>query len=129
MPKTNNDSNEEPTNEISVTPFRLLLSPGQRPDALEMISGPDAPRLYELGSPEMVIGRANDAAIAVSSTDLSRRHVLVRKNPAGQIVIQDLDSRNGVYVNGVKIHSAVLHDGDNVQLGSVVFVFHEGRTA
>ena len=39
----------------------------------------------------------------------------------------DLDSRNGVYLNGVKIHSAVLHGGDNLQLGSVVLVFHEGR--
>jgi hypothetical protein len=28
--------------------------------------------------------------------------------------------------NGVKAHSAVLHGGDTIQIGDVVFVFHEG---
>jgi hypothetical protein len=30
-----------------------------------------------------------------------------------------------VYLNGVRAHSAVLHDGDTLQIGDVVFVFHE----
>ncbi len=123
--KTKNDWNDESTSEISVT--LLPLSTEQTPSVLEMVQGPGAPRNYELYRSEMVIGRAIDADVPINSTDLSRRHVLLRRTPSGQFSAQDLESRNGVYVNGVKIHSAVLHDGDSVQLGSILFVFHEGR--
>jgi pSer/pThr/pTyr-binding forkhead associated (FHA) protein len=103
------------------------LSTEQTPSVLEMVQGPGSPRQYELFRPEIVIGRAIDADMHIASTDLSRRHVLIRRAPSGPHQIQDLESRNGVFVNGVKIHSATLHDGDSVQLGSILFVYHEGR--
>jgi pSer/pThr/pTyr-binding forkhead associated (FHA) protein len=37
----------------------------------------------------------------------------------------DNDSRNGVFLNGVKVHSAVLRDGDVIQVADSVFVYHE----
>ena len=123
--KTKNDGSDEGTREISVT--LLPLSTEQTPSVLEMVQGPDAPRNYELCRAEMVIGRAIDADVSIISTDLSRRHVLLKRAASGQFSVYDLESRNGVYVNGVKIHSAVLHDGDSIQLGSLLFVFHEGR--
>ena len=123
--KTKNDGSDEGTREISVT--LLPLSTEQTPSVLEMVQGPDAPRNYELYRAEMVIGRTIDADVSIISTDLSRRHVLLKRAASGQFSVYDLESRNGVYVNGVKIHSAVLHDGDSIQLGSLLFVFHEGR--
>jgi pSer/pThr/pTyr-binding forkhead associated (FHA) protein len=54
---------------------------------------------------------------------------MLKRGAQGQFTLVDLESRNGVYLNGVKVHSALLHDGDNIQLGTVVFVFHEGRGA
>jgi pSer/pThr/pTyr-binding forkhead associated (FHA) protein len=94
-----------------------------------MITGPGAPKTYELFLEEVVVGRAIDADIPVNSTDLSRKHVAMRRTGPSQWTVVDLESRNGVYLNGLKVHSAVLHDGDNLQLGTVVFVFHEGRGA
>jgi len=123
--KTKNDGSDEGTREISVT--LLPLSTAQTPCVLEMVQGPGAPRNYELYRAEMVIGRTIDADVSIISTDLSRRHVLLKRAASGQFLVNDLESRNGVYVNGVKIHSAVLHDGDSIQLGSLLFVFHEGR--
>ena len=41
--------------------------------------------------------------------------------------IEDLLSRNGIYLNGVKVHSAVLRDGDELQLGDVFITYHEGN--
>ena len=58
-------------------------------------------------------------------TLISRKHVVITKNGA-EFRCRDLDSANGLYLNGVKAHSAVLHDGDAIQIGDVVFVFHEG---
>ena len=123
--KTKNDGSDEGTREISVT--LLPLSTEQTPCVLEMVQGPGAPRNYELYRAETVIGRTIDADVSIISTDLSRRHVLLKRAASGQFLVNDLESRNGVYVNGVKIHSAVLHDGDSIQLGSLLFVFHEGR--
>ena len=115
---------DESTNEIDV--HLLPLSMEQRPALLEMVSGPGAPRTLEIFADEMVLGRAVDAAIPISASDLSRRH-LVLKRVGPQVTLTDLGSRNGIYLNGVKVHAAVLHEGDNIQLGTVMFVFHEGR--
>jgi pSer/pThr/pTyr-binding forkhead associated (FHA) protein len=120
-----NDWNDESTSEISVK--LLPLSMETAPAVLELVTGPGAPRRYELYATEMVVGRAIDADLPINSTDISRRHVIVKRNASNQYTLMDLESRNGVYINGVKIHSAILHDGDSVQLGSLVFVFHEGR--
>lgn len=99
---------------------------GPSPFALHLMHGPDSPRTFLLTREEMVVGRSEKADIQVDSTDLSRLHLLLRREH-GQYTVLDLDSRNGVYLNGLRIHSAVLHEGDNLQLGSVVLVFHEGR--
>jgi pSer/pThr/pTyr-binding forkhead associated (FHA) protein len=40
--------------------------------------------------------------------------------------VEDLDSRNGVFLNGLRVHSAVLRDGDQLQLGDAVFTYTEG---
>jgi pSer/pThr/pTyr-binding forkhead associated (FHA) protein len=40
-------------------------------------------------------------------------------------VLVDNDSHNGVILNGVKVHSAVLRDGDVIQAADNVFVYHE----
>jgi two-component system cell cycle response regulator len=125
MPKKT-DWNDENTTEIAVN--LLPLSAEQKPSAIEMVQGPGAPRTYELYSDDMVLGRAVDADIPINSTDLSRRHIQLKRTGPNTHTVIDLGSRNGLYLNGVKIHSAVLHEGDAIQLGSVVFIFHEGRS-
>jgi len=100
------------------------VSDARRVPVLRQMHGPGAPRDIPLSVDEVVVGRMPGVTIAIDSADLSRRHMRVRKAPAG-LVCEDLDSRNGVYLNGVKIHSAVLSDGDQLQLGDVVFLFLE----
>jgi len=107
---------------VKITPFTT----GPTPFSLYLAQGPGSPRNFTLDREEVVLGRSSEADIQVDSTDLSRKHLALRREH-GQYTVFDLDSRNGVYLNGVKIHSAVLHEGDNLQLGSVVLVFHEGR--
>ena len=126
MPK-NDDWTDESTNPINVSLMPLSLE--QQPSSLQMITGPGAPKVYELFGDEVVVGRAIDADIPINSTDLSRKHISLKRTGPAQWTVVDLESRNGVYLNGVKVHSALLHDGDNIQLGTVVFVFHEGRGA
>ena len=91
---------------------------------LEQIRGPGAPREFSLGLGETVVGRSTQATLHIDSALLSRRHVAIRTT-GPEHRLYDLESANGVYVNGVKVHSAVLHDGDTLQIGDVVLVFHE----
>jgi pSer/pThr/pTyr-binding forkhead associated (FHA) protein len=119
------DWTDDRTSEISVAP--VTLAPEQMHASLEMVQGPGAPRTHPLDRAECVVGRAVDADIVINSTDLSRRHVAFRRAANGQVSLVDLDSRNGAFLNGIRVHSAVLHEGDSVQLGSIVFVFREAR--
>lgn len=96
------------------------------PPMLRQIDGPGAPREFTLELDNIVVGRSSQAHISIESTLISRRHMsLQRSGP--EFVCSDLDSANGVYLNGVKAHSAVLREGDTLQIGDVVLVYHEGR--
>lgn len=108
--------------EIPVLPVQDL----SRPCVLQQVRGPQAPQIFELVQPSLVVGRADDVDIRVPSGSLSRRHMRLLREIGGYRAI-DLDSANGVYLNELRVHSAVLRDGDTLQLGSAVFVFYEGR--
>jgi pSer/pThr/pTyr-binding forkhead associated (FHA) protein len=72
-----------------------------------------------------VIGRSLQAHITLDSSLLSRRHVALKRT-GPEYTCVDLGSTNGFYVNGVKAHSAVLHEGDALQMGDVVLLYREG---
>jgi DNA repair exonuclease SbcCD ATPase subunit len=68
------------------------------------------------------IGRASGCELQVDSTSVSRHHALVVAGPR-ETIIEDLNSTNGVIVNGRKISRAFLNDGDVVIVGDVHFRF------
>jgi pSer/pThr/pTyr-binding forkhead associated (FHA) protein len=96
-----------------------------RPHLLEQIRGPGAPARWELVQDSAVLGREIGADIPLPGDQCSRRHALLRRRNH-EYAIVDLDSVHGIYLNGIKVHSAVLRDDDIVQLGDVVFLYHEG---
>lgn len=96
-----------------------------KPHLLQQIAGPGAPSEHLLDLEEIVIGRSAQAQISIESGLLSRRHVLLRRS-GPEYTCQDLDSSNGLYLNGIRAHSAVLRDGDLLQIGDVIFIFREG---
>lgn len=96
-----------------------------KPFVLDQVRGPGSPAEWVLERPEIVVGRSVQADISIDSHMLSRRHVVLRRRD-GEYQVTDLDSANGLYLNGVRAHSAVLREGDLVQIGDVVFLYHEG---
>ena len=91
---------------------------------LEQVRGPGSPRRIPLALPETVVGRGTQANVTIDSSLLSRRHVVFKRS-GPELTMTDLESQNGVYVNAVKASFAVLHEGDTIQVGDVVFVLHE----
>ena len=90
-------------------------------------SGLRAPGLGErdvaLSPGENVLGRTPEALVWIDSVGVSRRHARVLLTDAGA-VLEDLGSKNGTYVNGVRLDRPhPLADGDEIRLGSVRIVF------
>jgi len=96
-----------------------------RPHFLQQTEGEGAPRRILLEKPELMIGREEGLDIHLPSKRASRQHaVLLRKHQ--DYIILDNDTPNGVFLNGLKIHSAILRDGDVLQVADAVFMYYEG---
>jgi adenylate cyclase len=63
-----------------------------------------------------VVGRANTCDLVLSHTSISRTHARFLVED-GRCLITDLGSRNGTYVNGSQIETAMVADGDRLVLG------------
>ncbi|HXO53267.1 MAG TPA: FHA domain-containing protein, partial [Mycobacterium sp.] len=74
------------------------------------------------------IGRATDNDIVVPDVLASRHHATLIPGPDGT-EIRDNRSINGTFVNGARVESAVLHDGDTVTIGNIDLVFSGGTLA
>ena len=92
---------------------------------LELVDGPGTPAEFRLEKPELIIGRDEQADIPVTSVKASRRHAVLRLQH-GEYVLHDEGSRNGVFLNGLRVHTAVLRAGDVIQLADLVFLLSEG---
>ena len=84
-------------------------------------------RHHVLRAAVTVLGRDASADIVVEDPGVSRRHVEVRlthDGPRQQVLVRDLGSTNGTYVNGDQVGSETLSDGDRITIGSSSLVFH-----
>ena len=72
-------------------------------------------------------GRHPESDIFLDDITVSRRHVEIRSVDGG-LIIADAGSLNGTYLNGVRIDSAALNEGDEVQIGKfkLLYLVEEG---
>jgi pSer/pThr/pTyr-binding forkhead associated (FHA) protein len=97
-----------------------------RPLFLRQLKGPGAPRDVPLELDEIILGRGTDAMVVIDSGAVSRRHAALRRSNDSYTCV-DLDSSNGIHVNGERVSEKELRDGDTVQIGDALFVLHEAR--
>jgi ABC transport system ATP-binding/permease protein len=71
------------------------------------------------------IGRASDNDIVIQDVLASRHHAFLVDSPLG-LEIRDAHSINGTFVNGVRVGSAVLSEGDVVTIGNIDLVLTDG---
>lgn len=97
-----------------------LPSSATRPLALRFISGKYQGGEFPLGTqPEIIVGRSSDLDMVLVEDMVSRRHARITVSDQ-QIVIEDLGSTNGTFVNGEKISRASLKEGDRVLIGTSI---------
>jgi len=73
-------------------------------------------REVPVGSRPVTIGRAPDNDLSVDNLAVSSYHAKIYFE-AGRMVIEDLNSLNGTFVNDLRVERATLHDGDKVHIG------------
>jgi hypothetical protein len=84
--------------------------------------GPKRGSRIALDSDEVFIGRHPESDIFLDDVTVSRRHAEVRRVGAG-FHVSDAGSLNGTYVNQTRVETAVLNDGDEVQVGKFKLVY------
>ncbi|MFB6608790.1 FHA domain-containing protein [Agromyces sp. NPDC056379] len=88
--------------------------------------GPNSGARFLLDTDVTVVGRHPDADIFLDDVTVSRRHAeFVRHRSAFEV--RDLSSLNGTYFDGVRIETALLSDGAEVQIGKFRLTFYASR--
>ena len=76
-------------------------------------------------SKPIVIGRSTNCDVFISDLQASRKHTRIFRNADGRLLVEDLNSSNGTFLNGQQITGKnFLTEGDIVRLGSTEFKIH-----
>jgi pSer/pThr/pTyr-binding forkhead associated (FHA) protein len=87
---------------------------------LVMFKG-DERRDFPVTEERSVIGRRQDCQLRIPTRDVSRQHCeLLKQN--NELLVKDLGSSNGTFVNGKRIAESPLKAGDRLRIGPVAFV-------
>jgi Nif-specific regulatory protein len=89
---------------------------------LVITAGPLRGKVVPVEESEFSIGRDPANRLPIGDSSISRRHCLIRAEGENH-VIQDLDSRNGTFVNEVPVRNRVLTNGDQVRIGHSMMLF------
>jgi hypothetical protein len=78
--------------------------------------------IIPLVEPEYLIGRQKDNGIQLTDLGVSGFHARIYRGPDGYAV-EDLQSRNGTWLNNTRIFHAVLQSGDKLRLGATELTY------
>lgn len=93
-------------------------APGKLRPRLLVLTGSSTAWSFHLIKLSTNIGRGAEADIRLDDDGVSRRHAKVMLLPRGEVVIQDLGSKNGTYVNSERIERWSLREGDRIRVGA-----------
>lgn len=110
------DEEEPITEQIELPPGEGPLSVSRDRGVLVRVDGPANGQVHSLGAAEIIVGRGSGAHLRLTDEGVSRRHARL-VHARGQYFLEDLDSSNGTFLEGRRIHRAPLMEGDLVQFG------------
>ncbi len=87
---------------------------------LRGVSGAAFGKVYPVLA-QQTIGRQSDCDIAIPSEEISRRHAQVKPTPAG-LMVEDLGSSNGTFINGQRVQQGLLKPGEELRLDNIRFL-------
>ena len=82
-----------------------------------LVAEADTKNKLPINKGTIIMGRDNSCDIVLSNPDISRRHCLLQTIPRG-VRFRDLESSNGVFINGIHAKEGFVQPGDKLSLGS-----------
>jgi pSer/pThr/pTyr-binding forkhead associated (FHA) protein len=86
------------------------------------ITGKLEDTVISMNAGPVLIGRQSGATLKIVNPSVSRRHAVIEKQ-GDRFIIKDLGSRNGTFVNDVRVNHQELKHGDRVRIGESQFFF------
>jgi len=90
--------------------------------SLTVLAGVRVGQQFILEKPRTIMGRGPGVDLAIDDSAMSRQHMAFEIRD-GQIQVRDLDSTNGLMLNGRVVAAAELKDGDRLKAGAHEFQF------
>jgi pSer/pThr/pTyr-binding forkhead associated (FHA) protein len=87
---------------------------------LRGVSGAAFGKTYPVPGP-VVIGRQQDCDISIPSEEISRRHAQVKPTADG-LMVEDLGSANGTFINGKRVQAGLMRPGEELRLDAIRFL-------
>lgn len=120
---------EDTFDKTIVTSIEKVSIPRDERAYILFISGPLIGKMYLLEEKQTIVGRSESVDISIADTRISRKHLKIMLE-GGQAIIEDLGSTNGTFVNGERIKSKPLLNGDKIHISSdTLFKFAIGDQA
>ncbi|HCU25172.1 MAG TPA: hypothetical protein DF383_09145 [Deltaproteobacteria bacterium] len=96
--------------------------------SLEVLNGVAAGKKLSIPEtlPEVIIGRDSGNQLAIDENVISRQHAKLERKWGG-LVLVDLGSKNGSFVNNERIEEKLLRDGDKIMLGTVKILYRNPK--
>jgi len=79
-------------------------------------------QVTELSQDVMMVGRGRDCGLVLLDPSVSRNHARLLVRSDGSVIVEDLDSANGVFVNDSRVRARELANGDLLRFGDVEFL-------
>lgn len=107
---------------------------GSEPEPLEgkhpliiVLAGSNVGEMIDVDADELVIGRAKGNDLHVVDDGASRAHARIVRM-GNEMFLEDMNSRNGTFLNGKRIDRRALRDGDKIRIGRTTilkFTYHD----
>lgn len=95
-----------------------------------VITGANFGCVFLLDKADTVVGRSDDADIQIDDEKVSRKHLKIslvqsdgQENGPIRALVSDLNSTNGVFINGARVHQQELRNGDKLRIGNTILKF------
>ncbi len=120
---SNSDGNDKTRRRIT-GPVEAI---GKKVPTLMIIHGRSIGDRYILDKPSITLGRIPENDIEISDPMISRHHFRIVRESVDRLVLIDLKTTNGTYLNDQHVFEAVLSDGDRIKVGETVlrFSYHD----
>jgi two-component system, cell cycle response regulator len=105
---------------------KISERPVSKEACLVVIYGLELGKKFNLSRPQIIIGRSSKADIQIDQEAVSRNHCKII-NTGNAILLRDIGSTNGTYINDEMVDEYVLRDGDFIKVGRCIFKFLSGN--